>query len=279
MLWMGNQIKRRSEMRSSIVYSAMILGGVAATLAAAPVSGAVWYTYDYDGSVLPTDDTPAWTRSGSATVTEAKAYNPGDTGYSSTGLADPGYFQLASTSSSWIYNLAVSSTAWGGNDNTVDAFTFEFRAKIVAKADKANVLSVTIPISDTVKGVAMLLNDTGGTFANSTFSAPTGSTFDPTVYNTYRITAQKNGAAFDFALYLNDNPAAVATKTGGGNSITTSNVSWGDSGSGTNGTFDLDYIRWNNTQALVPTQAPEPGTFAGMMVLGGWALCRRRRGA
>jgi hypothetical protein len=264
-------------MRSSIVYSAMILGGVTAGLAAAPASGAVWYTYDYDGSVLPTADTPAWTRTGSATVTEAKAYNPGDAGYSSTGLTDPGYFQLDSSSNSWIYNLAVSSTAWGGADNTVDAYTFECRAKIVAKADKANVLSVTVPISDSIKGVTMLISDTGGTFASSAFSAPTGSIFDPTAYNTYRITAQKSGTLYDFALYLNDNPNAVATHIGG-NASTTSNVSWGDSGSGTNGTFDLDYIRWNNTQAIAPS-APEPGTLAGMIVLGGLALCRRRRGA
>jgi len=263
-------------MRGKMKAGMGILIGLTAA-AAVPAQAAVWYTYDYDGTVLPTAATPAWTKTGSASVTEAKAYNPGDAGYSSTGLSDPGYFQLDSSANSWIYNLAVSSNEWGGADNTVDAFTFEFRAKIVAKYTAANVLSVTVPISDTIKGVTMLLNDTGGTFAGSAISAPVGGTFDPTVYNTYRVTAQKNGSAYDFALYLNDNPTAVATKTGGGNAATVSNVSWGDSGSGTNGKFDVDYIRWNNTQAIAPTAVPEPGTIGLLALAGGTLLARRRR--
>ena len=93
-------------------------------------------------------------------------------------------------------------------------------------------------------------------------------------FNTWRFAVLGN----NFSVYVNDQVAAVATGTLDGRTAShaVSDVSFGDWGSSTNGNADLDYVVWDNSQAIFAAPIPEPMTLS-LLLAGGVLLTRKRK--
>ena len=201
--------------------------------------------YDADG--LPTAANPVWIANYSAD-SFTTTINNGDVTYAHID-------SIASTGDRPYYTYAGGSgTQW----NVVDKFTYEMRARIVSHAGYTRAGSVLVYLLDgTVARLYFQTNAVGFVTTSNMIS------LDASQWHTYRITGVKTSGVWSLSLYIDGVLASTTSAT----SAAGSTITWGDlSATGTTegGIWDVDYIRWNDKQAIEPP-APQwyPYSFKG----------------
>ena len=245
-------------------FAAWVLG-TSLSLVAAGSAEAAWYTHEYTAEGQPKDAIPAWTE---VNITNAnRATYTGNSDFTATtGLTNPGYLRVESTVATRPY-FTMSGTNW----NVGSAFTIELRAKMVSVDGAAGAVMHFI-VGDATSRALMSIGTSGLTLSGDTVTAAAAG-YAPTEYTTYRVIGEKVGSAWNYNLYINDNPTPVVANNDG-QSATVSQIILGDtSTSNTGGTYEIDYVRWNPTQAVA---VPEPVSVM-LVGLGAVGLAGRRR--
>ncbi len=226
--------------------SLSVAGGFLLGLSTVASLAAPWYTHSYEGSVLPTAASPAWT--------ELYAANT----YAS--IIDGNFLRLDSIGSTSLrpqYNLAgAEGGAW--DLSTSDAFTFQMRARVVDNTGFANAFSLILGTGATGAGErqTMGVRTNNFTFGNQNVA------LDATEWHVYHVSAEKVGTAdWTFTLRIDDNERTW-THVGYATSVTYGVIVGDTSASGTTmgGIVEIDYLRWNLTEAL-PILTPPRGTL------------------
>lgn len=214
------------------------------------------YDFAYNGDMLPTAATPAWT-----VVREDPDGKTSGSDFAATDqLTNPGFLQFSST----VAGRPQWQTTWA----PTAALDIEFRTKMISTDGAASGIIHLIPNISGEKRVIFTLG-MNGVSASGAVLAP-GATYDPAQWNVYRLTGEKVAGVWGFNVYVNGkriNTNPIPGQTASGSSL----IIWGDtSGSNTGGVSQWDYIRWSDTQIV-----PEP-VGAGLMALAGIGLVGRR---
>ena len=237
-----------------------ILGGK--HLSAAVLNG-VDFGVVYQGSILPTTATPAWLLSGggSAAAYTSTPNTPTD------GILQ---FTTATTGSRYYFiKYENASSPWNGStaEGTAGS-TVEFRLKI----DSMNSDALRTTTVALLSGQALYTFN----FNLTSVSAATTINLDTTVFHTYRITLDGNGAG-TASLYI-DNSATPVISGYSGTPTTANEVRFGDLSSSTGGTSEWEYFAFTNSGSFAPI--PEPSTLllmgAALAVLITFRVHRRK---
>lgn len=259
-----SSLARRTQIASLVTFIlslAMVQG-----LSAAPIS----YTSEYNGNVVPnatlgTIADPVWdevsTGSGSIVsangILQANSMNTTDSNYLFWMIGDNDG-SLSGTSQAWNVTPSVGVT--------VDFNVQVTAAKSNGGGDSTQQGGFNIQVSDGQHGISFYFGLTS-IIATGASSYTTAIPLDlSSSSNTFRITLQ-DGAA---TLYMNDLAAPIFSALDGTATLAGYNrVLFGDFTSVYSGSYNLDYVSWNNTVAEFSAPIPEPSAF---MLLGGVCL-------
>lgn len=257
--------KRMQMLAALSAATVMTIGSLAASSAqAAPVSP---FLYEYRGDRAPTDtDTidpatsPVWTAATVGTLTDNSDFT------ATQDLSDTGYLRIESNVAARP-RFTYSGSAW----DISDAFTVEIRARVVS-VDPANQADVALELigGDEVGRFIFQLGENQLQFRTQIIDSSTLPDFDPTAYNVYRIIGKKEGGAWTYSVWIN---GKLVVEYESQYSSTTNSLFFGDSSTKYGGTTEIDYIRWNNEQAL---PIPEPASMT-LVTLSGAMLVGRRK--
>jgi hypothetical protein len=218
------------------------------------VINGVDFTTVYEGNVLPTAATPAW----SGVVTGSAVANSPSAGILtlSTLVSENAYFETpwsASTPTTLEFSMKV---------NSVDPAAFAATAIYFTNGGPKD---YRIAFTSS----AILVGDISGTPSNPSGTYATYA-FDTTALTTYRITLE--GGAL--SLYLNNSPTAAVSGYTGTGDYTGNAFIFGDASGNVGGTSEWQYVAFTNDGAFAPV--PEPAAV-GLFAMGAAIFLSRSR--
>jgi hypothetical protein len=204
------------------------------------VNGVTW-AFTYDGDVVPTQSSPAWSvasgGSGTATAVSDGALLALKSGI---GSANALSYQVGATAG-WNAQL-------GAGDSTVET---RFRLNSWDTGGATGTVAQSIRIATGLRDIQLRIRPCEVSFAGGT-----GFAIDTTQFHTYRIVVT---GGVNAALYVDGNPVPVLTRQE--TVVTTANaLRFGDITATGAGEVVWDHLRWTNQGAFAPASVDAFGT-------------------
>lgn len=249
-----------------IASSILTLLLLAETSFAVPIT----YTSQYSANALPTATAatvsdPLWVLSASGTGSSAAIVNGN--------LAASTMETTGTNQQFWMLGNNAGSTvgtyqAWSLNSAT--GVTVDFNLQVLETKDNGGGSSsqgggFMIQVADGSFGTSLYFGTSSIIITGASSYTYTPTSFDLTDFNTFRITMQ-NGQV---TLYSSNSETPIFTALPGSGTLANYNrILMGDFTSTYSGSYNLDYIAWNNTLAEFSAPVPEPSTFTFLGCLG-----------
>ncbi|AHF94715.1 hypothetical protein OPIT5_23805 [Opitutaceae bacterium TAV5] len=231
---------------------------LAATLLVSPAAAVLInnteFSFVYDGSLIPTESTPAWTKNGTGTLTASTT---------------DGILSMAASNTAY-YSLNDPSI-WQAGEGA--GTTIEFSMKVVQHNAGAIRSAMAFVFSTGSRAYIVNFTETTVFFGNTVTPSLSYAIDTKADFNTYRLTLTPAGVV---SLYINNSATPVITDYGG-QANTSDQIYFGSGAAQVGGTVLWDYIAFTHTGAFAPI--PEPGSVALVGGLVGFTvmLLRRKR--
>lgn len=228
-----------------------------------------------DGAVGVTRNGVTWDATFEGDVASLAGSTPAwsafDLGSSPTEFTDGDIRWVNTTAANQANSYSVAS-GWSG---TGGARTVEIRAR-VPNADIVGDGQASLILGVNNVAYDFRFSSNGILYNDGNVGLGTAVSMDTSAFHIYRVTVDQSANPV-INLYIDNNPTPAFTSnaswftSGGFDSLVFGDISTG----GEAGQVDVDYISWSD--GVFPAAVPEPTSVAGIALIAGAAIARRRR--